>query len=117
MSSHDEEYLSFWEHLEVFRWHIIRSLLAILAIAFVAFLAREFVFHTLVLGPTRPNFWTYRVLSRLGQFMHVPALCIQQLPFTLQSRQLAGQFTMHMLASLVLGAMALCQARCAAKKA
>ena len=103
MSSHDEAYLPFWEHIEVFRWHIIRSLVAILSMAFVAFLAREFVFHTLLLGPTRPSFWTYRVLCRLGELMHSPALCIQQLPLTLQNRQLAGQFTMHMLSSLVLG--------------
>ncbi len=105
MSSHDEDYLPFWEHLEVLRWHIIRSLVAILSVAFVAFLAKEFVFHTLVLGPARPTFWTYRVLCRLGEWMHSPALCIQELPFTLQSRQLAGQFTMHMLSSLVLGFM------------
>lgn len=105
MSSRDEDYLPFWEHLEVLRWHIIRSLVAIFSIAFVAFLAKEFVFHTLVLGPARPDFWTYRVLCRLGEWMHSPALCIQELPFALQSRQLAGQFTMHMLSSLVLGLM------------
>jgi sec-independent protein translocase protein TatC len=103
VSSHNEDYLPFWEHLEVLRWHIIRSLVATLSIAFMAFLAKDFVFHTLVLGPARPNFWTYRVLCRLGEWMHTPALCIQELPFTLQSRQLAGQFTMHVLSSLVLG--------------
>jgi sec-independent protein translocase protein TatC len=104
-SSHDEDHLPFWEHLEVLRWHVIRSLVAILSIAFVAFSAREFVFHTLVLGPARPNFWTYRVLCRLGEWICSPALCIQELPFTLQSRQLAGQFTVHVLSSLVLGLM------------
>ena len=103
MSDYDEKYLPFWEHLEVLRRHLIRSLVAILAIALIAFLAKDFVFHTLILGPSRPDFWTYRMLSQLGSWMNTPALCIQQLPFTLQSRQLAGQFTVHMLASLVLG--------------
>jgi len=103
VSDPDEKYLPFWEHLEVLRWHIIRSLVATLAIAFVAFLSKEFVFHTLVLGPSRPDFWTYRMLFRLGELLDAPALCIQQLPFTLQSRQLSGQFTMHMRAALVLG--------------
>ncbi len=103
MSSPYEEYLPFWGHLEVLRWHITRALVAILAVAVVAFLSKEFVFHTLVLGPSRPDFWTYRMLFRLGELLDTPALCIQQLPFTLQSRQLTGQFTMHMLASLVLG--------------
>jgi sec-independent protein translocase protein TatC len=45
------------------------------------------------------------MLCRLGALLDTPALCIRQLPFTLQSRQLAGQFTMHMYASLVLGLM------------
>lgn len=103
VSGHDEKHMSFWEHLEVLRGHIIRSLVAILAIATIAFLSKEFIFHTLILGPSRPDFWTYQVLCRLGKLLNAPALCIQQLPFTLQSRQLAGQFTMHLLSSLVVG--------------
>ncbi len=103
VTNYDEKYLPFWEHLEVLRWHIIRSLVAILAIAFVAFLSKEFVFHTLVLGPSRPDFWTYRMLCRLSRSLNAPALCIEQLPFVLQSRQLAGQFTMHIRASLMMG--------------
>ena len=103
MSDSDEKYLPFWEHLEVLRWHIIRSLVAILTMACVAFSSKEFVFHTLVLGPSRPDFWTYRMLCWLGGLLDTPALCIHQLPFTLQSRQLAGQFTMHVRAALVLG--------------
>jgi sec-independent protein translocase protein TatC len=103
VSSPDEKYLSFWEHLEVLRWHIIRSLVVILAIAFLAFLSKDFVFHTLVLGPSRPDFWTYKMLFRLGELLDAPTLCVQPSPFTIQSRQLAGQFTMHMHASLVLG--------------
>lgn len=103
MAKPEESHMPFWAHLEVLRGHIIRSLGAILALAIVAFLSKAFIFHTLVLGPARPDFWTYQMLSRLGVWLEAPALCIKQLPFTLQSRQLAGQFKMHLLASLVLG--------------
>ena len=103
MSEHDEKYLPFWEHLEVLRWHIIRSLVAVLAIAVIAFLSREFVFHTLVLGPSRPDFWTYRMLSHLSEWLDAPALCIQQSSLALYSRQLASQFTMHVHAAFVIG--------------
>ncbi len=103
MSSYDEKYMNFWEHLEVLQWHIIRALAAILVVAVAAFWSKEFIFHILILGPTRPDFWTYRVLSKLGELMNAPALCINALPFTLQSRQLTGQFTMHLLSSLVIG--------------
>lgn len=103
MSRHDEAYMTFWEHLELLRWHIIRSLVAIFIVATLAFLSKQFVFHTLILGPSYPEFWTYRMLYKLGKLIDAPSLCIDQLPFTLQSRQLAGQFTMHLFASLVIG--------------
>ena len=95
--------MPFWEHLEVLRWHLIRSLAAVLAVAVVAFAAKDFLFHTLLLGPTRPDFWTYRMLNALAQLMNAPALQITELPFALQSRQLAGQLTMHLQAAGVVG--------------
>ena len=103
MPSPDDKYLPFWEHLEILRWHIIRSLVAILAVAFFTFLSKKFVFHTLLLGPTHPNFLTYRILCYLSQWLNVPALCIQPLPLILHNRQLPGQFSMHMRTSLVVG--------------
>lgn len=100
---YNEKYLSFWEHLEALRWHTIRSLTAILSATLAAFLSREFVFHTLVLGPSRPDFWTYRLFFRLSEWLDAPALCIHQPPLVLQSRQLAGQLTMHVHVALVIG--------------
>ncbi|MCG8340124.1 MAG: twin-arginine translocase subunit TatC [Cytophagales bacterium] len=95
--------MPFLEHLEELRWRIIRSLVAIFVFAIIAFLSKEFVFHTIILGPSRPDFWTYRMLCKLGECVNAPALCIEHLPFTLQSRQMTGQFTMHLTSSLVLG--------------
>ncbi len=103
MPSQDEQQMPFFTHLEVLRGHILRSLGVVLAIAITAFWAKEFVFHTLVLGPIRPDFWTYRMLRWLGEWMELPALSIKKLPFNLQSRQLAGQFIMHLLVSFFLG--------------
>ena len=105
VSDHDEKHLPFGEHLEILRWHIIRSLVAILALTFVVFCAKDFVFHTLILGPSRPDFWTYRMLCRLSEWLNTPVLGIQQPSLTLQNRQLAGQFTMHIRAALVIGLM------------
>ncbi|MHA7877304.1 MAG: twin-arginine translocase subunit TatC [Bacteroidota bacterium] len=105
MPRHTEAYLPFWEHLEVLRWHIIRSLIAILGLALIAFLSREFVFHTLVLGPSRPDFWTYRMLFHLSEWLDTPALYISPPPLTLQSRHLAGQFIMHIRTALIIGSV------------
>jgi sec-independent protein translocase protein TatC len=104
MSSNIQEaYMSFWEHLEALRWHIIRSLIAILGVSLLAFLSKQFVMHTLVLGPARPDFWTYQMLNKLSILLDAPSLSIGQHPLTLQSRQLTGQFTLHLAISLGIG--------------
>lgn len=99
----DEVEMTFLDHLEELRWHIIRSLAAIMVFAIAAFLAKGLVFHTIILGPSRVDFWTYEMLCKLSVALHSPALCIDELPFIIQSRQMTGQFTMHITSSFVVG--------------
>lgn len=98
-----EKEMSFVDHLEELRWHIIRSLAAIMVFAVAAFIMKDFVFHELILAPSRTDFWTYRVLCQWGGYFGTEAFCIDELPFILQSRQMTGQFTMHLTASFVVG--------------
>jgi sec-independent protein translocase protein TatC len=98
-----EKEMSFLDHLEELRWHIIRALLSILVFSILAFLAKKIVFHEIILAPSRPDFWTYRMLCRLGDLIHTNVLCVQELPFIIQSRQMTGQFTMHITSSFVIG--------------
>ena len=102
----EEEGMSFLDHLEALRWHLLRAVTAVLIFTVVAFIAKDFVFGVLILGPSKVDFFTYRVLCELGNFLGIPALCINELPFTLQSRQMTGQFSMHMTASMVVGLIA-----------
>ncbi|WP_038031741.1 twin-arginine translocase subunit TatC [Thermonema rossianum] len=99
----DDKEMSFIDHLEELRWHLIRSLVAILVFTVVAFIYKDFFFGKIVLGPTRLDFWTYRKLCELGQLIESPALCFDKLNFTLQSRKMAGQFLMHLTSSFVIG--------------
>ncbi len=89
--------MSFLEHLEELRWHIIRSLASVVAFAVIAFAMKDFVFGTVIFGPARTDFFTYRMLCKAGMY------CIDELPFILQSRQMTGQFTMHITSSIVIG--------------
>ena len=100
---HEEHEMSFIDHLEILRWHIIRSLASILVFAVIAFLAKDFVFHDLIFGPSRADFYTYRRLCDLGNYLNNPDLCIQKLSFTLQSREMSSQFTTHMTVSFIIG--------------
>jgi sec-independent protein translocase protein TatC len=99
----EEEGLSFLDHLEQLRWHLLRSIVAILVFTIIAFLSKSFVFGQIILGPSKIDFVTYRMLCSLGDYLSVPALCIQELPFTIQSRQMTGQFSMHLTSSMVIG--------------
>ena len=71
--------------------------------AILAFLSKSIVFGKIILGPSKSDFWTYKVLCEIGQWINVNAFCIEKLPFIIQSRQMAGQFMMHISSSFVIG--------------
>ncbi|MCG8474720.1 MAG: twin-arginine translocase subunit TatC [Cytophagales bacterium] len=95
--------MTFIEHLEELRWHIIRALCSIVVFAVIAFLSKSFIFHDVILAPSRLDFWTYRFLCRMGESLGSDVLCIEQLPFIIQSRTMTGQFTMYLQSSLIIG--------------
>ena len=99
----EEEGMSFLDHLEALRWHLLRSVAAILIFTVIAFLSKSIVFGGVILGPSKIDFVTYRWLCDIGNYLGISALCIEELPFTIQSRQMTGQFSMHMTSSFVVG--------------
>ena len=50
--------MSFLDHLEELRWHLIRATMGVLIIGTVAFLMKDFVFETVLFGPKKPDFPT-----------------------------------------------------------
>lgn len=102
----EEKEMSFLDHLEELRWHLIRSVIAILLFSIGAFIAVDFVFNTVVFGPAKTDFWTFQMLCRLGDLVNSTALCIDELDFKIQSRQMTGQFTMHITSSFAIGLIA-----------
>jgi sec-independent protein translocase protein TatC len=101
--SGEEKEMSFLDHLEELRWHIVRSVIAILVITIAAFLAKDFVIGTLLMGPSKIDFWTYKVLCQFSELMGTPSLCITELPFELVSRKLSSQFMTHISVSFAVG--------------
>ncbi len=95
--------MTFLEHLEELRWHLIRSAVAIVAFAIIVFLAKDFVWHNIILAPSRLDFWTYQMLCKAGELLQSEGLCISDLPFIIQSRKMTGQFTMHITTSVLIG--------------
>ena len=101
-SSNDE--MSFLDHLEDLRWHLIRASLAIVIAGTIAFLAKGFIFDVLLFGPRNADFWTYDVLCRFSTYMGVDSgFCFDEMPFRIQSRTMGGQFSAHIWVSITAG--------------
>ena len=98
-----EKEMSFLDHLEELRWHLVRSTMAVLILAVLAFIFKRFIFDTLIFGPTRPEFATYAMFCDISRYLGMDAFCFQEMPFKIQSRTMAGQFSAHMWTSIYAG--------------
>ena len=95
--------MSFLEHLEELRWHLVRSILAIVIVAVAAFIFKDIVFDVIILGPKSSDFFTNVMFCKLGQMVNIQKLCINSKPFQIININMAGQFMTHILISLSTG--------------
>ncbi|MBA4321841.1 MAG: twin-arginine translocase subunit TatC [Odoribacter sp.] len=95
--------MSFLEHLEALRWHIIRAVLAITLMTILAFVFKSIIFDYIILAPKNPEFFTNRILCQIGRYFNTEALCINTTPFNLINIQMSGQLTTHIAVSMVTG--------------
>ncbi len=99
-----EKEMSFFDHLEELRWHIFRSVLAIGVFAIALFLAKDFVFTTVIFGPRDPDFITYRVICNFSNFIGLgDNLCFFPTEFKLITPDMGELFLTHMKVSFLLG--------------
>jgi sec-independent protein translocase protein TatC len=95
--------MSFLGHLEELRWHVIRAAGSILVFAIIAFVFIEEIYHYIIIAPSKPDFWTYRMLCILADKVNYEELCIKSLNFSLQTIGMGDQFTMSMTSSVIAG--------------
>ena len=105
-----EKEMSFLEHLEELRWHIIRSLIAIVVMMVVAFIFKNLLFSKIVLAPKNPDFISNRMFCEFGHliagifnFKNPDVMCINTKPLNLISIKMSGQITTHITVALVAG--------------
>jgi sec-independent protein translocase protein TatC len=98
-----EKEMTFIEHLEELRWHIIRSVAAILVFMIAAWFSMSFIFNKVILAPAQVDFWTYKQLCKIGKMTGIESLCVTKLNFTLMSREVSGQFMMALTSSAIVG--------------
>lgn len=95
--------MSFLEHMEVLRWHIVRSFLSIILFAIVAFIYKDFIFDTIIFNPKTSDFWTNRMFAKLADLVGADALRINSIPFELIAIKMSDNFMTHIWVSIIAG--------------
>ncbi len=95
--------MTFLEHLEELRWHIIRAVGSILIFAIFAFINIKWIYRNIIIAPGKPDFWTYEMLCKLSDLTGADGLCVRELNFVLQSVGMGDQFTMSITSAIIAG--------------
>jgi sec-independent protein translocase protein TatC len=103
-SEQEEGEMSFMDHIEVLRWHLVRSSAVILVFAALAFAYPEIIFDKIIFGPKSPDFPTYKILCALGHKIGAAEqMCLKELKFQIINTDLSGQFTTHLWIAILTG--------------
>ncbi|MDB5154252.1 MAG: tatC [Mucilaginibacter sp.] len=94
--------MSFFDHLEALRWHLIRSALAIVVFTIGVFAYYSWIYDNVIMAPSKSTFWTFRMMCDLGKFLHRD-MCPSKINIQLINTEMAGQFTLQIDSSLMIG--------------
>jgi sec-independent protein translocase protein TatC len=94
--------MSFLQHLEALRWHLVRVAIAIVVLSLLAFFNKEVIFDGIILAPKNSDFLTYRMLCNLSDRFGLD-MCMDQVSFNVINLNLSGQFTTHMWIAFMTG--------------
>jgi sec-independent protein translocase protein TatC len=84
--------MSFIDHLEELRWHVVRAVIAIIVASLIVLFNIDYVVNNIFMGPAHKDFITYRWLCDLGKWMHIDALCLGDFSIKFQSNAMTEQF-------------------------
>jgi sec-independent protein translocase protein TatC len=100
-----ETEMSFFDHIDVLRKHLLRALLVTVIFTALAFWFYEFIFESVIMGPKKPDFWTYRMMCNLVESF--PSLgsefCITEINGKIINTEMAGQFTLQINSCIMAG--------------
>lgn len=95
--------MAFLDHLEELRWHVVRAVAAIFIAMIASFVFIKEIFEYIVFAPAKLDFPTFKYMCELGKLAGFNELCVTDLPFKIQSRNMTGQFMMSLTAAFVIG--------------
>lgn len=96
--------MGFLDHLEELRRRLFWALLAVVGSGGVLFMSKDWLFDTVLFGPRRPDFWTFRMLCQLSESIGAGStLCVTEINYELINTTMLGNFTTHILVSFIGG--------------
>ena len=85
--------MSFIDHLEALRWHLVRSVAVWLLASIAIFVYVDWVFDNIIYAPARSSFITYRTLCDLSHKLHLgESLCMPPIDMQLMGNTVSGPF-------------------------
>ncbi len=104
MTKKDINNMSFLDHLEDLRWHLIRITIAVVSIGTLAFIFSRHLFEKIIFAPIDMSFPTYQLLCKAGNYVNTETtFCNEVMPLILQNRTMAGQFSADIWTSVFAG--------------
>ena len=104
MAKTPQDEMSFLDHLEDLRWHLIRATLSIVVVATLAYVFSRQIFDHIIFAPKSMDFFTYKYLCKSANFIGVETtFCAEELPLIIQNRTMGGQFSADIWTSIYAG--------------
>lgn len=103
----EEKEMTFFDHLEELRWHIIRSIIVVFVLSVIAFIFKKIIFDIILFGPTQPDFATYKFICELTtKWFSKGFFCMSAMNFKIVNLELTAQFFVHLKAAAAFGLVA-----------
>ncbi|MFN8242579.1 MAG: twin-arginine translocase subunit TatC [Ferruginibacter sp.] len=100
----DQVEMTFMDHLEALRWHLMRSVIAWLAAAITIFIYVDWIYDNIILAPASQHFVTYDSLCRFGHWLHIgDSLCMPPVKINFLVTEVNGTFNSAITISMVGG--------------
>jgi len=95
-SQTDEKEMSFIEHLDEMRIHLIRIAIAVCVCAVFVFFATQSIFEHIIFGPLKENFLTYQLMCQLSHYINLgDQMCYAPVNVNLVTFEMGEAFLLH----------------------
>lgn len=97
------EHMTFLDHVDSLRKHLIRSFIAVVVFTIIGFVFRTELFDLIVFSPVQPDFITYKAICALANKLGVEGMCVLPPKINFVITDFAGEFNLAMTFSITFG--------------